>query len=82
CGLNTWRFFQPPSGTFYRGMAACLLSSALMGIGIFLDPRLYWLALGPVAYGTGLLLMGGLDVDDWASIRSIVRKKTGGGSSA
>ncbi len=82
CGLNTWRFFSPPSRSFYKGMAACLLSSALMGLGIFLDPRIYWLALGPLLYGAGLFLLGGLDQEDMASLKSILRKKSGAGTNA
>ncbi len=81
CGWFTRRFFQTPSKSFYRGMAACFLSSTLMGFGIFMDPRLYWLGLGPLVYGLALFLMGGLDSDDWASIRSILGRKTGNSGS-
>jgi hypothetical protein len=53
-----------------------------MGLGIFLDPRIYWLALGPLLYGAGLFLLGGLDQDDMASLKSILRKKSGAGTKA
>jgi hypothetical protein len=58
-----------------RPLLACIGASALMGVGIWRDPRLYWLALGPVVYGAGIWLFRGLDSEDWTSILSIFRRK-------
>jgi O-antigen/teichoic acid export membrane protein len=74
CGWLTRGYFRAPDRLFLKGMTACLGASVLMGIGIFLDPRLYWLALGPLVYGMGLFLLGGLDPDDMRSLRSIFRR--------
>ena len=54
---------------------ASLMASLAMGAGIWWDPRLYWLAVGPVIYGLGLWLLRALDADDLRSLRSIVRWK-------
>jgi O-antigen/teichoic acid export membrane protein len=59
-----------------RPVLACLAASAIMGVGIWRDPRLYWLALGPIVYGAGIWLFRGLEPKDWNNIRSILRKKT------
>ncbi|HEY5038770.1 MAG TPA: hypothetical protein VIJ93_06850, partial [bacterium] len=56
-----------------KPLLACLAASTLMGALIFLDPRLYWLVLGPVVYGLGLYLFGGLGEEDWMSLRSILK---------
>jgi O-antigen/teichoic acid export membrane protein len=59
-----------------KPLLACLGASALMGFGIWWDPRLYWLALGPAIYATGLWLLGGLEPEDWKSILLVLRRKT------
>ncbi|HUO58260.1 MAG TPA: flippase [bacterium] len=59
-----------------RPLLACLGASALMGFGIWRDPRLYWLGLGPLVYGTGLWLFQGLEPEDWKSIYSVFRRET------
>jgi O-antigen/teichoic acid export membrane protein len=56
-----------------RPLLACLAASALMGFGIRWDPRLYWLALGPLVYALFFWLLRGLEIEDWDSIRSILR---------
>ena len=61
--------------TFWRRLGGALLATALMGLGIYFDPRLYWLALGPLVYGTGLFLLGGLEAEDVASLRSVLGMK-------
>lgn len=60
----------------FRPLAACLGASALMGFCIQLDPRLYWLALGPVVYGSTFWFLGGLDPEDLANIRSALKRRT------
>ncbi len=55
---------------------ACLGASALMGAGIWLDPRLYWLVLGPFIYGFGIWLFRGLEPEEWSTIRSTLRRKS------
>jgi len=61
--------------TFFRGFGLCLLAAAIMGVGIYLDPRIYWLVLGPVVYSLGLLLFRVLDESDWNSIKAILKIK-------
>jgi O-antigen/teichoic acid export membrane protein len=76
CLWFTRSYFDFPKYGFYRGVAASFLASAVMGVGLYWDPRLYWLALGPLVYGSLLYLLGGIDRDDMVSLRSIL-KKTG-----
>ena len=57
-------------GRLLHPFVAALAASVLMGLGIHLDPRLYWLALGPVFYGMGIYLFRGLDPEDWAGLKS------------
>jgi O-antigen/teichoic acid export membrane protein len=61
---------EMPWAKLFHPFVAALAASILMGLGIHLDPRLYWLALGPVVYGIGIYLFRGLDPEDWASLRS------------
>ena len=56
-----------------RPLAASLLASGIMGMAVHWDARLYWLALGPLVYGAGLVLFKGLDGEDWRSLRSVLR---------
>jgi len=58
-----------------RPFVACLGASALMGAGIWCNPRLYWLVLGPMIYAASIYIFRGLEPDEWNSIRSIFRKK-------
>jgi O-antigen/teichoic acid export membrane protein len=58
---------------FYRAIVSSFLAACIMGVGIYFDPRLYWLALGPLVYGAVLYLTGGIDKDDVASFKSILR---------
>jgi len=68
----TKRALQGPGAGFLRGLVAAVLASAVMGLGIHADPRLYWLILGPLVYGGGLLLLGGLDREDRSSLASVL----------
>ena len=43
-----------------RRFGASLLAVLLMGLGVYADPRLYWLGLGPLVYGLGLYFFGGM----------------------
>jgi hypothetical protein len=52
---------------------ASLTAAGLMGAGIYFDPRLYWLVLGPVVYGLGLYLLRALEPEDWQSLRAVLR---------
>ena len=63
-----------PAGLL-RPTLAAMGASLAMGAGVCWDPRLYWLALGPVVYGLGLWLFRALDQDDWNSLKSILRLK-------
>jgi O-antigen/teichoic acid export membrane protein len=54
---------------FAASSAACLA----LGLGLYYSPHLYWLALGPVVYGLGLILFRGLEPEDWAGLKSILR---------
>ena len=56
-----------------RPLAGSLAAAGLMGLGVYLSPHLYWLALGPVVYVVGLVLFGGLDPEDWMRLKSILR---------
>jgi O-antigen/teichoic acid export membrane protein len=58
-----------------RPFMACLGASILMGIGIWCDPQLYWLVLGPVVYVAGVWIFRGLGPDEWKSTFSIIRRK-------
>jgi O-antigen/teichoic acid export membrane protein len=62
-----------PWGSLSRPFFACLGASAIMGAGIYWDPRLYWLVLGPPVYCGAFWLLRGLEKDDLDSIRSILR---------
>lgn len=59
-------------------ITAALLGSLVMGVLIRLDPRLYWLVLGPVVYFGVLWALRALGPDDWESLRSIVRRRPAG----
>src|SRR6185436_16738144 len=77
-GLSFTRsYFNFSRHGFYRGIAAVFLASAVMGAGVYWDPRLYWLALGPLVYGSLLYLLGGIDQNDMASLRSVLRISRG-----
>jgi O-antigen/teichoic acid export membrane protein len=58
-----------------RPFLACIAASAVMGAGIWWDPRLYWIVVGPVVYGAGIWLFRGLEPEDWKNIQSILGKK-------
>jgi|GEM_PF-1505726 len=56
-----------------RPLTASLGACAVMGLGVYFSPHLYWLLLGPIVYSIGLYLFKALDRDDWASLKSILR---------
>ena len=60
---------------WFRPLASALVSAGLMGIGLHFWPGLYWLVLGPLVYGMVLWAAGGLNRDDLAGLRSILRMK-------
>jgi O-antigen/teichoic acid export membrane protein len=62
---------------FYRGIAAAIAAAAVMGVAIYFNPRLYWLALGPVVYGGCLWAFRALEPEDWDSLKAIVGKRSG-----
>jgi O-antigen/teichoic acid export membrane protein len=64
-------------GRFLWSLLAALLASFLMGFGVHWDPRLYWLALGPVVYGLSFWLFGGVEKEDWRSFQKIATKQKG-----
>jgi len=57
-------------------VTASLAASALMGVCIARDPRLYWLIAGPVVYFAALVLLRALGSEDWDSLRSVLRRRT------
>ena len=59
--------------SWLRPLTASLAAAAIMGLGVFLSPSLYWLLVGPVVYAVGLIVFGGLDPEDWAGLKSILR---------
>ena len=58
---------------WFRPLAASLTAAGLMGVGIYFDPRLYWLGLGPVIYAVALYLFRGLEAEDLAGLKSVFR---------
>jgi O-antigen/teichoic acid export membrane protein len=61
--------------SWIRPLAAALVSAGLMGTGLYYWPSLYWLLLGPPVYGAGLFVTGGLNRDDLADLKSVLRIK-------
>ena len=59
-------------GRFLWSLVAALLATLLMGLGIYWDPRLYWLILGPLVYGLGFWLFGGVEKEDWQALRKLM----------
>lgn len=59
--------------SWLRPLVGSLAAAVLMGLGVYLSPHLYWLVLGPIVYATGLVLFGGLDPEDWANLKSVLR---------
>ena len=53
-----------------RPVAASLAAGVLMGLGVAYSPHLYWLILGPAVYGISLYLLGGIDPEDMAVLKS------------
>jgi len=69
-----WKYLQTSKKIpILRSIFASLTAATLMGACIYFDPRLYWLALGPVVYGISLYLFGGIDEEDKASLKSIFK---------
>jgi O-antigen/teichoic acid export membrane protein len=64
----TWKKLIWPS-------VASFLSAALMGLGVYLHPHLYWLALGPLVYVAGLWLFRALDREEWERVAHVLRLK-------
>ena len=56
-----------------KPLTASTLACGIMGLGLFYFPHLYWLLLGPIVYAIGLHFLGGLDGEDRANLRSILR---------
>jgi len=77
-GLGFW-FAHPYLSVSWKRLIwpvlGALSASALMGVGIWLHPTLYWLALGPIVYGAGLWLFRVLNDEDWGNIRSVLKIK-------
>jgi len=77
-GLGFWLarpyIAYPSDMNFIRPVVGCLLASGLMGTGIWLDPRLYWLVLGPAVYGVGLYLFSALEHEEWNSLFAFLKK--------
>lgn len=59
--------------SWLRPLAASLAASGIMGTAIHWDPRLYWLAAGPLVYGAGLILFKGLEAGDWRNLESLFK---------
>jgi hypothetical protein len=59
----------------WRPILASLAAAGFMGVGIYFDPRLYWLVLGPAVYGLALYFFRALEPEDWQSLRAILRFK-------
>ena len=47
--------------SWWRPMAAAVISAGVMGVGLSQWPSLIWLGGGPVLYGLGLLVLGGVE---------------------
>ncbi len=62
-----------PKQGFVQSVFVSLAAAGIMGLAINLDPRLYWLVLGPVIYGVGMYLFKGLDRQDMASLWSALK---------
>ncbi|HVZ80632.1 MAG TPA: flippase [bacterium] len=56
-----------------RGMVASILASAVMGSGIFRDPRLYWIIAGPLIYILCLWVFRAFDSEDVSSLKSLTK---------
>ncbi len=56
-----------------RALVGSLTAAALMGVGIYFSPELYWLILGPVVYGLGLYFFSALEPEDQKSALSVLR---------
>jgi Na+-driven multidrug efflux pump len=69
-----WKYLgKSPEITILRPVLTSLAAAGLMGAGIYFDPRLYWLVLGPVVYGLGLYLLQALEPEDWLSLRAVLK---------
>jgi O-antigen/teichoic acid export membrane protein len=66
-------YFKFSEFGFPRGLMSGVLASAAMGLGIYWSPGLYWLVLGPLVYGGVLYFLRGLNPEDKASLRSILK---------
>jgi O-antigen/teichoic acid export membrane protein len=75
CYWLTRRYFQSLTWGFFRGIIAGILSAVIMGTCVSLDPRLYWLALGPIVYGAFFLIFRGFDAEDWMSLKTVFKIK-------
>jgi O-antigen/teichoic acid export membrane protein len=64
-----------PWKELFRPAFAFVGAGALMGTGIFLDPRLYWLGLGPVVYVLGVWVFGGIGPDEKQMLKSLLKIK-------
>ncbi len=76
-GFNMTRpYLHFPAGIhLFKPIFTALAASSIMGLGIFLDPRLYWLVLGPLVYGSGLYLLRAFNDEDLSSLKSIIGLK-------
>jgi O-antigen/teichoic acid export membrane protein len=63
-----------PWAALARPLLACLGASGVLALGLWRDPRLYWIFLGPVVYGLGLWLLGGATQGDLRSLRSVFKR--------
>jgi O-antigen/teichoic acid export membrane protein len=71
-----WKYLgKSPETIISKPIFTSLAAAGLMGVGIYFDPRLYWLVLGPAVYGLGLYFFRALEPEDWRSLKVILRFK-------
>jgi O-antigen/teichoic acid export membrane protein len=74
----TWKDLRADkSGRYLWTLCAALIAAMIMGWGIERDPRLYWLALGPVVYGLAYWILGGLEREDWQALQGFMGRPKG-----
>lgn len=63
------RFLRPGGlSELLKPFVVSVVSCGVMAAGLILWPGLHWLILGPIVYGAGVLLLGGVDRRDWESL--------------
>ena len=72
-----WPYLRRTGKTSWvRPLAASVGACAIMGAALHWDPRLYWLALGPLVYGSGLVLFKGLQPEDWQNLGALLKGRS------